>query len=145
MRALVAALLLVLGACHVAPARPSPRRIERGRVGVVLIDAQPGFFKMMAGDAEAVLVWLDGGPTAAASIGQVDLGSRLHRHRSLHSLSVQAAEGMATMLDRARFGPDDELEQVLTRADGSVVPLNLATRPAVAALRGATGVTREAS
>ena len=31
-----------------------------------------------------------------ASIAQVDLGERHHRHRSLHSLSVQAAEVMAS-------------------------------------------------
>ena len=75
----------------------------------------------------------------AAAIGQVDLGSRLHRHRSLHSLSVQAAEVTATMLGRADLegcaGPNDE--QVLTRSDGSVVPLNLSTRPAVATIAAA--------
>lgn len=73
----------------------------------------------------------------AASIGQVDLGSRLHRHRSLHSLSVQAAEVTATMLDRAGVGTVDGSghdEPMLTRADGSVVPLNLATRPPVGSL-----------
>ena len=71
----------------------------------------------------------------AESIGQVDLGSRLHRHRSLQSLSVQAAEVMATMLDRAGIPPiDGEAEQVLQRADGSAVPLNLASRPSLAAL-----------
>lgn len=71
----------------------------------------------------------------AAAIGQVDLGSRLHRHRSLHSLSVQAAEVMATMLDRAGIpaGNGDE-EQVLQRSDGSAVPLNLAIRPSLASL-----------
>lgn len=73
----------------------------------------------------------------AAAIGQVDLGSRLHRHRSLHSLSVQAAEVTATMLGRANVtstvGVDDG-EQVLTRSDGSAVPLNLSTRPAVSSI-----------
>jgi len=69
------------------------------------------------------------------SIGQVDLGSRLHRHRSLHSLSVQAAEVMATMLDRAGVVPTSgEAEQSLMRADGSAVPLNLDHRPTVASL-----------
>ncbi|MGA9276018.1 glucosyl-3-phosphoglycerate synthase [Ilumatobacter sp.] len=71
----------------------------------------------------------------ADSIGQVDLGSRLHRHRSLHSLSVQAAEVMATMLDRAGVPAalaSSEAEQVLERADGSVVPLNLSSRQPVA-------------
>ncbi len=73
----------------------------------------------------------------AAAIGQVDLGSRLHRHRSLHSLSVQAAEVTATMLDRAGVttaSGADTGEQMLTRSDGSAVPLNLTTRPAVASL-----------
>jgi glucosyl-3-phosphoglycerate synthase len=62
-----------------------------------------------------------------ASITQVDLGVRRHRHRSLHELSIQAAEVMATALSRV----DSDLRAVapaLTRADGSVVPLNLAER-----------------
>ena len=65
-----------------------------------------------------------------ASIAQVDLGERHHRHRSLHSLSVQAAEVMATAL--ARVGvPAVEGAPTLTRSDGSIVPLNLAERPAL--------------
>jgi len=75
----------------------------------------------------------------ASAIGQIDVGRRLHRHRSLHSLSVQAAEVMATMLDRAGVPAalaSTESEQVLERADGSAVPLNLTSRPAVAALGG---------
>lgn len=72
------------------------------------------------------------GPDA---IGQIDLGDRLHRHRSLQSLSVQAAEVMATMLDRAgNPPPDGEAEQWLRRADGSEVPLNLAARPSLRSL-----------
>lgn len=71
----------------------------------------------------------------APSIGQVDLGDRLHRHRSLQSLSVQAAEVMATMLDRAGVSAG-EAEQVLTRSDGSAIPLNLAHRPPVSSMRG---------
>jgi len=70
-------------------------------------------------------------------IGQVDLGERHHRHRSLHSLSVQAAEVMATFLSRVSdcppFGADGR--HLLTRADGSLVPLNLAERPPVSSLR----------
>ena len=73
------------------------------------------------------------GPEA---IAQIDLGTREHRHRSLHALSVQAAEVMATMLARV---PDGSLltdsAPVLRRADGSVVPLNLAERPPLAWLR----------
>ena len=63
-----------------------------------------------------------------ASIAQVDLGERHHRHRSLHSLSVQAAEVMATALARVG-GTSFDAVPVLTRADGSIVPLNLAERP----------------
>ena len=67
-----------------------------------------------------------------AMIGQVDLGSRLHRHRDLQALSVQAAEVMATMLDRAGFGaPVGGDGQILARADGTAVPLNLAERPSL--------------
>ncbi len=89
------------------------------------------------------------GPEA---IAQVELGDRLHRHRSLHSLSVQAAEVMATMLDRAgagapvhdgalRSADDIEVDPTLRRADGSVVPLNLAERPSLASL----GLARKAA
>lgn len=74
------------------------------------------------------------GPEA---IAQIDLGTREHRHRSLHALSVQAAEVMATMLGRVPAGSllgDDE--PLLRRADGSTVPLNLSERPPLAWLRG---------
>jgi glucosyl-3-phosphoglycerate synthase len=73
----------------------------------------------------------------AHSIAQVDLGERHHRHRSLHELSVQAAEVMATFLDRLTDCPPFNAEGrlVLTRADGSEVPLNLAERPPVDGLR----------
>ncbi|MEI7548100.1 MAG: glucosyl-3-phosphoglycerate synthase, partial [Actinomycetota bacterium] len=70
------------------------------------------------------------GPEA---IAQIDLGTREHRHRSLHALSVQAAEVMAAMLGRV---PEGSLlhdpSPTLRRADGSVVPLNLAERPPLA-------------
>lgn len=72
----------------------------------------------------------------ADAIAQVDLGTREHRHRSLHALGVQAAEVMATMLGRV---PDGSLLTAdvpsLRRADGSVVPLNLAERPPLAWLK----------
>jgi glucosyl-3-phosphoglycerate synthase len=65
----------------------------------------------------------------AEAIAQVDLGTRVHRNRSLQSLSVQAAEVMATMLSRAGVeSPVGEDEMTLRRADGSQVPLNLASR-----------------
>ncbi|MFV0526642.1 MAG: glucosyl-3-phosphoglycerate synthase [Acidimicrobiales bacterium] len=74
------------------------------------------------------------GPEA---IAQVELGVREHSHRPLESLSVQAAEVMATILDRI---PDGSLlpsgPPVLRRPDGSVVALNLGERPPVASLAG---------
>lgn len=70
------------------------------------------------------------GPEA---IAQIDLGTREHRHASLHSLSVQAIEVMATMLARV---PDGSLLQdhapSLRRPDGSIVPCNLSERPPLA-------------
>ena len=73
------------------------------------------------------------GPEA---IAQVDLGTREHRHRSLHALSVQAAEVMATMLSRVPQGNLLQAEvPTLRRADGSEVPLNLSERPPLAWLR----------
>jgi glucosyl-3-phosphoglycerate synthase len=68
-----------------------------------------------------------------SSIAQVDLGQRLHRHRSLHALSVQAAEVMATALSRFDRGLHS-VSQSLTRSDGSIVPLNLAERPPIRSL-----------
>ena len=82
----------------------------------------------------------------ASAIGQVDLGSRMHRHRSLHSLSVQAAEVMATMLDRAGVPAAREGDQVLQRADGSIVPLNLDLRPSLVSIgRGRAAGSGDAS
>jgi len=69
----------------------------------------------------------------ADAIAQVDLGVREHRHRSLHALSVQAAEVMATMLGRVPSGSLlSDSHHSLRRADGSQVPLNLAERPPLA-------------
>jgi len=73
----------------------------------------------------------------AASIGQVDLGVRMHRHRSLQSLSVQSAEVMAVVLARAGVAAETggaKSRDVLWRSDDSEVPLNLATRPSLASL-----------
>ena len=73
------------------------------------------------------------GPEA---IAQIDLGTREHRHRSVHALSIQAAEVMATMLKRV---PSGSLlldgSPSLRRADGSQVPLNIAERPPMASVR----------
>jgi glucosyl-3-phosphoglycerate synthase len=67
------------------------------------------------------------------AIGQVDLGVRVHRHRSLPELSVQAAEVAATLL--ARVGAPTPRGRRLARADGSVVPLNLVERPPMVSRR----------
>ena len=72
----------------------------------------------------------------ADSIAQVDLGTRMHKHRSLSSLSVQAAEVMATLLSRtpatAAFAED---VLALHRPDGEDVTLNLDERPPVQVMR----------
>jgi glucosyl-3-phosphoglycerate synthase len=76
------------------------------------------------------------GPEA---IGQVDLGTRRHRHQDLHALSLQAAEVMATVLARtpaaAAFA---ETELALHRPHGVDEPLNLAERPPLVLARAAT-------
>lgn len=72
----------------------------------------------------------------AGAIAQVDLGTRRHRHRSLRDLSRQAAEVMASLMERtpaaAAFATDTP---ALRRADGSVEQLNLAERPPLARIR----------
>lgn len=68
------------------------------------------------------------------SVAQTDLGTRHHRHHSLESLSVQAAEVLATTMLRSGAAPT-LASRSLTRADGSMVLLNLRERPAAAQLR----------
>lgn len=70
----------------------------------------------------------------AAALGQVDLGERRHRHQPLSTLAVQAAEVLATVLQRTGHGP---LPDHLRRADGTSVELNLAERPPLRAARRA--------
>lgn len=67
------------------------------------------------------------------AIGQIDVGVREHRHRSLSSLSVQAAEVMATVLSRVG-GVADAAPSGLLRPDGQSEALNLGRRPPVASL-----------
>src|SRR3954452_19247664 len=71
----------------------------------------------------------------AASIGQVDLGVRRHRHRPLSELSVQAAEVMATLLGRVGALPDPADHQRIRLADGTTVRLNLSQRAPIGAQR----------
>jgi glucosyl-3-phosphoglycerate synthase len=74
------------------------------------------------------------------AIGQVDLGTRLHRHQDLHSLSLQAAEVMATVLARTPAAASfavDHLE--LLRPNGMHEVLNLDERPPLAVARLAPG------
>lgn len=66
----------------------------------------------------------------AAAIAQVDVGQRLHRHQSLDSLGVQAAEVIATLLTRVgadKYFAADQL--ALLRPNGVAEPLNLDERP----------------
>jgi glucosyl-3-phosphoglycerate synthase len=65
------------------------------------------------------------------SIAQVDLGTRIHRHQALNSLSVQAAEVMATLLQR--LGKLDDETARLFRIDATV-DLNLCQRPPFASV-----------
>lgn len=69
----------------------------------------------------------------AESLGQVDLGIRLHRHHRLDVLSIQAAEVAATLLHRVdpemRFA---EKLPTLYRMMGDSVALNLGERPPLA-------------
>lgn len=69
------------------------------------------------------------GPDA---IAQVDVGVRRHRHQSLTSLSVQAAEVMATVL--GRVGAGHQVATTFRRSDGVEVALNLAERPPIVEL-----------
>lgn len=71
------------------------------------------------------------GPDA---IAQVDVGVRRHRHQSLTSLSVQAAEVMATVL--GRVGAGHQVATTFRRSDGVEVALNLAERPPIVELAG---------
>ena len=71
----------------------------------------------------------------ADAIAQIDVGVREHRHRSLESLSVQAAEVTATILGRVPGGslvPGSS--PYLQRADGSRLRLNLEERPPVSTI-----------
>ena len=79
----------------------------------------------------------------ASAIAQVDLGVRMHRHRTLHELSVQAAEVTAALLSRVKGAPPLPPEPSLTRADGTVLPLNLTERPPLATVRSPTAADRD--
>ncbi|HRE01721.1 MAG TPA: glucosyl-3-phosphoglycerate synthase [Ilumatobacteraceae bacterium] len=71
-----------------------------------------------------------------ASIAQVDVGDRLHRHQGLDTLGVQAAEVMATLLSRVGADKFFAREQLaLLRPNGAAEPLNLDERPPIRVLR----------
>lgn len=70
-----------------------------------------------------------------ASLGQVDLGVRLHRHHRLETLAIQAAEVAATLLARLPEPPPFATSHpVLQRKSGETIDLNLMVRPPVASL-----------
>ncbi len=70
------------------------------------------------------------------SLGQVDLGIRLHRHHKLEVLAIQAAEVAATLLDRidqpVMFAQENP---TLFRINGDEVILNLGVRPPLAQMK----------
>lgn len=69
------------------------------------------------------------------SLGQVDLGVRLHRHHKLETLAVQAAEVAATLLAHVPDGPSfTEAVPTLRRKSGDDIELNVMVRPPVKSL-----------
>jgi glucosyl-3-phosphoglycerate synthase len=67
-----------------------------------------------------------------ASLGQVDLGVRLHRHHTLELLAIQAAEVAATVLMRIDQPPRfADRHPLLRRKNGDVHELNVGERPPV--------------
>ncbi len=62
------------------------------------------------------------------AIAQVDLGIRQHRHRSLLSLSEQASEILAVVLDRAGLDLPSPLPPLINQL-GEVKPVFIAARP----------------
>ena len=69
------------------------------------------------------------------SLGQVDLGVRLHRHHKLETLAIQAAEVAATLLARVPDGPSfTEAVPTLRRKSGDDIELNVMVRPPVKSL-----------
>ena len=69
------------------------------------------------------------------SLGQVDLGVRLHRHHKLETLAIQAAEVAATLLARVPDAPSfAEVVPMLRRKSGDDIELNVMVRPPVKSL-----------
>ena len=69
------------------------------------------------------------------SLGQVDLGVRLHRHHKLETLAIQAAEVAATLLLRTPYPPDfAEAVPMLHRKELGPLQLNIGERPPVNSL-----------
>jgi len=69
------------------------------------------------------------------SLGQVDLGVRLHRHHKLETLAIQAAEVAATLLARVPDAPSFvEAVPTLRRKSGDDIELNVMVRPPVKSL-----------
>jgi len=72
----------------------------------------------------------------AAAIAQVDVGERLHRHQTLDSLGVQAAEVLATLLTRVGADKAFASDQLaLLRPNGAAEGLNLDERPPLRSVR----------
>jgi len=72
----------------------------------------------------------------AGAIAQVDVGERLHRHQTLDSLGVQAAEVLATLLTRVGADKAFASDQLaLLRPNGAAEALNLDERPPLRSVR----------
>ena len=69
------------------------------------------------------------------SLGQVDLGVRLHRHHKLETLAIQAAEVAATLLMRIAQSPSfAEAIPMVHRKALDPMQLNIASRPPINSL-----------
>ena len=69
------------------------------------------------------------------SLGQVDLGVRLHRHHKLETLAIQAAEVAATLMQRVSQPPAfAEPVPMLHRKEHDPLQLNIGVRPPIDSL-----------
>lgn len=70
-----------------------------------------------------------------ASIAQINLGVRHHRHRPLSELSIQAAEVALTLLMRSDRAHLENIDPVFYRPDGVAIELNIKERPPLISLK----------
>ncbi len=65
----------------------------------------------------------------AETIGQVELGRRTHKHRTLHELSIQASEILHIVLDRAGVAWQNGWSFDLVRPGHEAYPIRIEERP----------------